>query len=250
MEYKKDFFKNNIGERFKLEGTNIYENSYNNIIDVLNNNDDIFVNDISVNTIIPGKFYFMLYDINGKTSNIEKFNPILAVDWIDRNGTRMLYGLSINFIPVAIRIQLFNNIFNFNISVFNNNENEKVSKQQELVNINFLNIYNLTKSIGFEWAIREFDLRLVNKLTDISFNLLSDFITMSTHKFTGVDDGKLMEIWMSKINKQDERETELIKKLLGDYDKMNDELMRNINNIDDRNANLEKSYNIIKRIYK
>lgn len=243
---KTDYLLNTIEMMYKELGNSLYNKNYEFIRDYLNTNENV----ISINDIILGKFYFMLYNITGKTSNMEKFNPILAVDYVDRNGTRMLYGLSINFIPVNVRVNLFNTILNHNLDILEKNEDLDVNKQYELKNINFASIYSLIKSIGFEWALREFDMKLVNRLTEIDTKMLPQFITMSTVKFTGVNDNKLGEIWEAKLKNREQREKDMIAKLLGDYEMMRDELNKNIDITKTRNENLEKTYSIINKIYK
>lgn len=243
---KTDYLLNTIEMMYKELGNSLYNKNYEFIRDYLNTNENV----ISINDIILGKFYFMLYNITGKTSNMEKFNPILAVDYVDRNGTRMLYGLSINFIPVNVRVNLFNTILNHNLDILEKNEDLDVNKQYELKNINFASIYSLIKSIGFEWALREFDMKLVNRLTEIDTKMLPQFITMSTVKFTGVNDNKLGEIWAAKLKNREQREKDMIAKLLGDYEMMRDELNKNIDITKTRNENLEKTYSIINKIYK
>lgn len=243
---KTDYLLNTIEMMYKELGNSLYNKNYEFIRDYLNTNENV----ISINDIILGKFYFMLYNINGKTSNMEKFNPILAVDYVDRNGTRMLYGLSINFIPVNVRVNLFNTILNHNLDILEKNEDLDVNKQYELKNINFASIYSLIKSIGFEWALREFDMKLVNRLTEIDTKMLPQFITMGTVKFTGVNDNKLGEIWEAKLKNREQREKDMIAKLLGDYEMMRDELNKNIDITKTRNENLEKTYSIINKIYK
>jgi hypothetical protein len=89
-------------------------------------------------------------------------------------------------------------------------------------------------------------MRLINKVYCVSTTILTEFITMSTASFTGVDDLKLIDIWKKKIVEQEERHKRIIKELLGDYKKMSSELNEKYMSLEDRNDNLQESLNIIK----
>lgn len=244
----KDFLKNTIKEQYLKEGNNMSSNNTTFISDKINDDQDKEVASVSLNNLQRGDFCFMFYDLSGVTSNMEKFNPILVVDWFDYGGTRYLYGLSLNFLPINIRVNFFNTIFNNNLKILEKNNFNDISKQKPIQNINFTNVYKLLYSIGFEWAIRKFDVKKINKTYLISTNIMKEFITMSTYKFTGVPDDKIVQIWQSKIVKQQERQKKLINELLNNYDNMSKELNEKYQSLDDRNEKLSNSLDIIKKI--
>lgn len=244
---KQDYLKDKIKTQYKLEGTNMYTTNAEFIRDEISNINSKVIQKENVNKLERGKFYFIVYDLNGKSSKMEKFNPLFVLDWFDRNNTRMLYAVSVNFLPVAIRTVFFNNITNFNLDILEKNENYDLKNERPFNNINFLNIYNLLKTIGFEWAIRQFDMRLINDINVISTNILTEFITMSTVQFTGVDDLKLLDIWKKKITQQEEREKKIISQILNDYETMEKELNIKQSTLTERNNNIQKSLDIIKK---
>jgi len=246
---KNDFFIKGVKEKHKEYGTDLYLKSMEFFSNEINNSNSVVVQQVRANKLLKGNFYFMFYDLSGKTSKMEKFNPILLIDWIDRDGTRKLYGLSINFIPVAIRVMFFNNVLNFNLSIIEKNTTRKIENELTLDSINFANIYKLLGAIGFEWAIREFDIKLVNKIYHVSTNILTEFLTMSTSRFTGVDDGKLVQIWKKKIMEQEARHKKIIAELLNDYGKMNKELNSTYESLDKRNENLQESLALINKLF-
>lgn len=246
---KKDYFKDSVKQQFKQEGTGIYSNNTEAISKEMNNPRSELIQQVQLNNLRKGGFYFMFYDLDGKSSKMEKFNPILLIDWFDINNTRMIYAVSINFIPVSIRTMFFNNLLNFNLDVIEKNEKLAFNKQDELEAINFTNIYKLLSTIGFEWSIRKFDIKKINKLYKVSTNILPKFITMSTAKFTGVDDGKLVEIWQKKIKEQEQRHKKIINEILNNYDNMDKELSNTYMDLDKKNDNLQESLKIIKTMF-
>ncbi len=245
---KQDFFKDTIKEQFQLEGNQMYQTNAELITDGLNNHSDDIV-PINIGDLEKGKFYFMFCDLAGKSSRMEKFNPVFVIDWADKNDTRMLYAVSINFIPVSIRTVFFNSLCNFNLPALEKNLKKKTEDQYKFENIDFANIYKLLYAIGFEWSIREFDFKLINKVFAISTNILPKFITMSTARLTGVDDLKLIEIWQKKIKEQEQRHNRLIKEILGDYKTMEKEIKTAYTSLDTKNDNLQKSLQLIQKIF-
>ena len=244
-----DYLKDTIKTQFQSIGSSMYNVNAEVITDGLNSSNSKDILPINLTAIEKGKFYFMFYDLAGKSSKMEKFNPIFIIDWNNQDGTRYIYGVSINFIPVSIRTVFFNSLCNFNLDTVNKNTELETKQQYAFKNIDFANIYKLLRAIGFEWSIRRFDVKLVNKIYEISMNILPVFLTMSTAKLTGVDDLKLIEIWNKKITEQESRHNQLMKKLLGDYEKMEQELTDAYKTVDEKNTNLEKSLQLIKSIF-
>lgn len=245
---EKDYLLDTIKIQFQAEGSAMYKTNGARITDGLNGGSDEIV-PINLVNIEKGKFYFIFYDLSGKSTKMEKFNPLLIIDWNDQDSTRYIYGVSINFIPVSIRTVFFNSLCNFNIKTLEYNSKLETEKQYPLENINFANIYKLLYSIGFEWSIRKFDAKLVNKVYSISTNILPTFLTMATSQLTGVDDSKLVDIWNKKIQEQEARHNKLLKEILGDYKNMEKELTSAYKSVDTKNTNLEKSLQLIKKLF-
>lgn len=245
---KANFLKEIIQEQFKKEGNSMYSNNTDIILDYLNNHKEKQVQSININEIEKGKFCFLFFDLQGKTSKLEKFNTLLPLDWVDMDGTRYLYALSINFMPVAIRVVFFNSLFNQSIKTFDDIDDKMPNKQDVLNGISLGSIYKALKSIGFEWAIRRFDIRYINKVNIINWNVIHKFISMSTAKLTGVDDNKLIDIWKSKLDKQEVRQKEFMSKLLGDYKEMEKELGLGFQSLTEAEDNLYKSLSFYKSL--
>lgn len=246
---KNDYLKDTIKIQHQEVGGNMYKDNTDFITKNINDPRSKDIVPVSLASVEKGKFYFMFYDLSGKSSGMEKFNPLFIIDWNDQDGTRYLYGVSINFIPVSIRTVFFNSLCNFNLDIIEKNIEKPIDKQIAFGNINFANIYKLLYAIGFEWSIRKFDCKLINKVCEISNQILPTFLTMSTAQLTGVDDGKLIEIWNKKITEQESRQTKLIQELMGDYKAMENELTKAYQTVDKKNDNLEKSLFLIKNIF-
>jgi hypothetical protein len=242
-----DYLKNKIKEQYLTEGLDMYANNTKFVTESMNHpNNDIHETDLRV--LEKGKFYFLFYDLNGKSSKMEKFNPLFVVDWFDLQGTRMIYAVSCNFLPIAIRTVFFNNICNHNKKTIEDNLKKDYTKQEAFTGINFANIYKLLYNIGFEWSIRQFDAKKVQKIFVVSTNVLEKFLTMNTQPMTGVDEGKLMDIWKKKITEQQERHTKILKEILEDYKEMDKELSKTYETLDTQNNNLQESLNILNKL--
>lgn len=187
------------------EGNKLSENSTKWLLDKLKNPNDVF-KAIRLNKILIGKFYFILYDLQGKTSKMEQYSPMLIVDFRNQMNKKLVYGISVNFIPKNIRILFFN-------SLLKNYDQEK----NRPIKINFKIAFNLLDSIGFQYCIRELDASLINKVYEIDASAINRFLTIDTYPITNVDEKKLAEIWLSKLKKREESLQKRISELITDY---------------------------------
>ena len=71
---------------------------------------------------------------------------------------------------------------------------------------------------------------------------------MNTYKLTGVDEGKLMDIWKKKITEQEQRHTKILREILDDYKEMDKELSKTYESLDTQNNNLQESLNILNKL--
>lgn len=236
-----DFLKIQINLDYQTNSNQMYQKNGEFIADEMNASKSLVIQPINLSAIERGKFYFIFYDLQGKSSKLEKFNPLFVIDWYDDGKTRQMFGISLNFIPIAIRVVFFNLICNYNLNTIESNTNKILSKQESFSDITFGKMYKILQGIGFEWAIRKFDVKKINKVYAVSTNIMPKFITMSTAKFTNVDDGKLIEIWQKKLSDQKTREKQVIKEILGDYKKMESELKSQYQTVAQKEENLEAS---------
>ena len=196
----RELLKNKTQEQLIVESTKT-------ITDLINQNQAISYSDL-----IVGKLYFIFYDIAGKNtkSKMERYNPCLLVQ-IDKQ----LIILNINFIPMNIKLMLFDSIF--------------IDKNVPLITFN--SIYSALNSIGYEYTLRVLNPIAINKIIEIDNEYLIDFLLCSTTQFTGVPDSKLIEIWKSKIQNQEETKRKLIQELSKDLITIQQEINKYISNV-------------------
>jgi hypothetical protein len=78
---KQNYLKEQIKLHFQEQKNNLQMYNYDFIIENINNNNDITnIIQCNINDIHRGGFYFMFYDLNGKSSNMEKYNPLFIID--------------------------------------------------------------------------------------------------------------------------------------------------------------------------
>ena len=244
---KPDFFKDIVNAQFQAEGNKMYQNNSELVLGYFRDKDSTKFELSNFSDVQQGKMYFILYDLDGKSSKMEKYNPLFVVDFGFFDNTKWIFALNINFIPVAIRVIVFNQIFNASLDMFDDIDKSPI-KQEPVDNITFGVVYKMLKSLGFEWAIRKFDYKKVNQIYSIDLNIAYRFVTMSTAKLTGVDDGKLIDIWKKKLATRKEREKKMIGEILGDYKKMQEELKKNSLSLSEKENELYKSVQFLKTI--
>jgi len=226
----------------KKEGKSLAENSTSWLIEKLQKPDDK-VQQVGLNDMVPGKFYFMMYDLSGKSAKLEQYNPILFVDFKHVGHTKILFGLSFNFLPSRMRLLFFDKLFDNYPFIFEekDDKHKKGQPEQPLKGINYNNIYNLLTKIGYEYVIREFDLRKINKVYEVSMSKLPQFLTINTYTFTNVDDEKLAQIWLAKLKTREERHQKLLLDIASGYDKIEKTLNDEFNSYKEAMKNLEAS---------
>lgn len=189
-----------------------------------------------------GMFVFMLYDLAGKSSRMEQYSPLLLVERRQVKTKHYVWGVSLNFIPQNIRIVFFDQLLERYSNVVKNNiAKDAVGKEKPLANLSFDGVYTILQSIGYEYALRQFEIPLINKMYEVSSGFLDRFLTFDTSRFTGVDEGKLMEIWVSKLKEQEERHRKMMMMLYNDYEKMADVLQKGILSASETSAALQKT---------
>lgn len=245
-----DYLFDKIKSGYKDFGLNLYDKNFDTFQNEINSSNSNIVQEVNLDSIESGKFYFMYYDLQGKTSKWEKINPLFILDCFDINNTRMVFGVSLNYMPMDQRVVFFNKICNFNLDVINKNTTLSVSSQYPFKHSNFYNIYKLLQSVGLEYTIRKFDMRLINKINVISTTFISEFISMSTSKITGVNDNTIIQLWRKKILTQQSRQENMIKELTNDYNEINKTLTKEYLSLDKKTNNIEKSLQLINKNFK
>ncbi len=152
-----------------------------------------------------GKFYFMQYDLKklNKSSKLEQFVPMMVVDYKPAIDTRVMWVLNLNFMPTNIKEAFFSSFLDKNQSTLDlNSESKDWTQEQPLPNINYQRMWGELIPFGFEYAIREIRVDLINNLWGVSSKDISFLSTVNTQVLTGVDEGKLNEIWVTKLKNE------------------------------------------------
>lgn len=242
---------NEISKLRKVEGKSLAENSTSWLIERLQK-DDEKVKEVRLSEMVVGKFYFLMYDLAGKSAKLEQYNPLLFVDFKHVANTKVLFGLSFNFLPSRMRLTFFDKLLDNYPFVFEekDDKHKKGQPEQPLKGVNYSNVYNLLSKIGYEYTIREFDIRKVNKVYEVAMSALPKFLTINTHTFTNVDDEKLAQIWLAKLKTREERHQKLLLDIASGYDKIEKTLNEEFGSFKEKLKNLENSQDFLNELAK
>jgi hypothetical protein len=166
--------------------------------------DKKFVN-VGLDNLKVGQFYFMRYDLKGlnKSSRLEQFVPMMVVDYKPLIDKKVVWILNMNFLPINLKESFFSSFLDSQQTILDNNfEQKEWSKELVLKNINYENVWKKLLAFGFEYSIREIRLDLINDIHAVSTDSLHFLTTQNTQALTGVDEGKLNEIWVTKLKNE------------------------------------------------
>ena len=214
-------------QRRKDEGANIEEISTTWLVENLKKPDSDVVRLVRPNQIVPGKFYFLFYDLNTTlaSSRMEQYSPILALKSAYLNNTPILWGFNFNFMPERIRVNWLDKLFSrFFRGVLQTNQEVEQIRYQKPLNLTFEGIYMTLANIGFEYSIREYRMDLINRVYEIDMNQIDKYISFNTEVFSGVDTAQLIKIWLAKLDEGEERLRKIKSDILTDFKKIDAEI--------------------------
>jgi hypothetical protein len=188
---------------------------------------DDMVKSISVSDMQLGGFYFIHYRDD---SNWMKWSPIFTVDFKKFSNLNILFGLNFNFIPLEVRVSIFDKYIS-----------EKDFEKNKLLNVNYQGVYKELIKYGFEYSIVEYNLNQINYVHKIGMEMVPRFL-YSQHPKNIYDPKKLYQIWKSKISTKIERDKEINKMLISDFFKMTDDILKNYNQLESHIDRIQKSY--------
>lgn len=231
-----------LRERREIEGVRTSENSTKWLSDQLKSPDNTFVKVVTPDKIVPGKLYFLFYDLAAalKSSKMEQYSPILALRKGMVEGKPILWGFSLNFLPERVKVNWFDQLLErfFKGVLSTNIKEDQIVK--EPLKLTFEGVYKTLASIGFEYAIREFRLDLINRVYEIDLTQLDRFVSVDVQKFTNVDPKKLIEIWIAKLGEGDARLKEIKENVLTNFKTLDDELNMSFEELEKSKAFLNK----------
>lgn len=211
LESKKDYaqyYKNNT-----LEIYNLYQNPDNRI------------EFIDTSNIVDGRFYnFFYYD----ESNWMRYSPVLFIDSKRFEDRLIGYAINFNFIPLEIRSAMLDTYINDFV------DNSQLSW------LNFENAYKLLLKFGYEYALVEYDMKRVETVCEISFELLPKFL-YSSYPSNKYDPQKLYSIWLKKLETRELRHQELIKSTIEDFYDMKTEITEKFEALENHVKRLQRN---------
>lgn len=224
-----------LKERRKTEGANISNISTTWLRDNLKNPQQNVLKVVSPNQIQVGKLYFLFYDLAGalKSSKMEQFSPVFVIKTAVFQGKPILWGLNFNFMPERIRVSWFDKVLErFFKGVMETNAAIEQQRYLHPLNVTYEGVYRTLASIGFEYSIREYRMDLINKAFEININEIDRFVSIDTEMFSGVDQQKLVEIWVAKLTEGEDRLNKIQNDILTDFKKMDAELDISLEELD------------------
>jgi hypothetical protein len=169
------------------------------------------IKNINVSNIKPGGFYFFHYKDD---SNWMKWAPVYVIEFKKFNNQIVLLCVNFNFLPLEIRVLLFDKFIL-----------EDDFEKDKLLNlkVNYRVLYQELKRIGFEWALMEFNAIQLVAVHKISMNTVPRFL-YHQHPKNKYDPGKLVQIWKAKLATAKQRDQEITSASLDEFYNIDSEI--------------------------
>ena len=211
-----------------VNGNGLAENYKNNSLYFYSayQKSDEDVKSIPVSDIQLGGFYFLHY---ADDSNWMKFSPVFAIEYKKFNNMIILLAINFNFIPIQIRGRLFDKYIT-----------DKDINDNKLLKVDFKGVYDELLRLGFEYSIVEYNLIQVKKVHRVSLKMIPRFL-YSGHPINKYDPPKLMQIWKAKIETKDKRHQEMLKSVLEDFYKIEEDFSQKYDQLSDHIDRIQKS---------
>lgn len=184
---------NGLAENFKNNSLWFYEQYQKSTEQVEN---------VKIQDIFPGGFYFLHYLDD---SNWMKWSPIFVSDFRKFSNKIIIFAVNFNFIPLEIRVMIFDKFIKLEDFEKNN-----------FLKVDFKGMYNELRTLGFEYALMEFDSSRIQLVHRINLEILPRFLYHQHPKNT-YDPKKLVDIWKVKLEKRDERHQEMTASILSEF---------------------------------
>ncbi len=164
---------------------------------------------IPIKSMSSGGFYFLHYMDESKWM---QYSPIFLVDFKKFKDKIILLAINFNFIPLEVRAMIFDPYIGI-----------KDIEEDRLLKVDYEFMYNLLRTLGFEYSLMEYDASRIKLVHKISLDILPRFI-YHQHPINIYDPDKLMQIWNAKIEKRDQRHQEIILSTLDEFYKVSEDI--------------------------
>jgi hypothetical protein len=204
-----------LEERVKLSllvnGNGLADNYKNNclyLMDKITKSDDEY-KAINVSDIKSGGFYFIQYK---DKSTWMQWSPVFIVNWKKFDNRIILFGVNLNFIPIELRISIFDPYFI-----------EEFFENDTFLKVDYNGMYNELLKWGFEYSLIEYNAIQVTMVHKINMYNVPRFL-VSGHPLTKYNPDKLIQIWSKKIETREKRHNEMMTALVSDFYNLNKEI--------------------------
>lgn len=187
VEKDNNLKKRNLSDVFK-ENSVFFYNKYQN--------SDDMVRFTPLRDISFGGFYFFFYK---DESNWMQYSPVFTVEFKKFENKIIILALNFNFIPLEYRARIFDPFIT----------EKDIEKNRDLV-VDYTGIYNQLITIGYEYALVEYNLSQMVYCFSIDNRLLSKFL-ISSYPSNKYDPQKLYQIWLEKLKTKRLRDEEMRK---------------------------------------
>jgi len=193
-----------VGIRMLVDGNGLADNFKNNSLDFYNKyqKSDKDVKAIDISNIIPGMFYHFHYLDD---SNWMMWSPVFVTNYKKVSNKIIIFAVNFNFIPLEIRIQLFDKFMT----------KQNFEKNIPLV-VDYEGMYSELIKYGFEYSLVEYNASQIKLVHRIEMELVPRFL-ISAHPKNKYDPNKLFEIWKSKIKDKEKRNQEIMQSTIDDF---------------------------------
>lgn len=202
-------------ERVKLNllvnGNGVVDNFKKNSIYLVEKyaKSDESVKNVGVKNIFPGGFYFFQYADN---SNWMRYSPVFVTSYKKFGNKIVIFAVNFNFIPMEVRVMLFDKFIT-----------EKDFEKNNFLKVDYSKMYDELNKLGFAYALMEFNAIQIITCHRIKLDLLPRFL-YSQHPKATYDPKKLMQIWEAKIETRDERHKEMMLTTISDFYDINKDI--------------------------
>src|SRR5690606_5241837 len=135
-----------------------------------------------------------------------------------------------NFIPIEIRTMIFDRYII-----------EKDIKEDRLIPVDFMGIYNVLLKYGFEYSIVEYNLSQIRIANKINMSIITKFL-YSGHPVNKYDPKKLYGIWKKKLETRKKRHDELMNLIISDMYDIETEISKEYNILREHINRVRKSF--------
>jgi hypothetical protein len=207
-----------IAETYKNNTMMFYEAYKTSSKEILN---------LPLGKIQKGAFYFFHYKDDSKWM---QYSPVFVTDFKKFDNLIIIYAVNFNFIPLQIRATIFDRYMV-----------EEDFTKNRLLPVDYEGMYKALLSVGYEYALIEYNLSQVVTTHKIDVSLVPKFI-YSGHPINKYDPVKLYSIWKKKLETRSQRHEEMMNVIISDIYEVEKDLSDDYKALEGHINRIRKSY--------